>query len=349
MSSYCPNPFSAGSTRHRSFGTHARTREQEPFPAEDRSHAMFLGESAAIRHLRSQVERIAPYFRTALLRGEPGSGKRLVAEALHRLGPGADAPFVVCSAASAVEALGTEPARSAMLLESARGGTLFLEEVGSLPCTAQAELVRLLASREPVRPAGLQRTGFGRSDSRGGEVRVIASTARDLRAMAAIGQFRSDLYARLSAIEIATPPLRQRREDLPSLAGWVLESISRQTAQPLCTLSAQALHSIEERSWSGNLRELEQVLTHAVSLAGAGMIEPDDLPHASATVAATCHESAVQSVRPDRLDDVIQQHVREVLARCGGNKLRAAELLGISRSTLYRMLEAGTPQLDGAA
>lgn len=353
MSSY-PHPSSAGSTRRLYLGSQDRTPEQESHPADDCSQAIFLGESPAVLHLRSQVERIAPYFRTALVRGEPGSGKRLVAEALHRLGPGAGAPFVVCSAASLRDALSSEPGRAATLLESAEGGTLFLEEVAGLPHGAQAGLLRLLTSREPLRPSrsAAQSGRFGRMGLRGGAARVIASTARDLRTMATMGQLRSDLYARLSAIEILTPSLRDRGDDIALLGSWILARHSRSTGQLLRELSPAAVRSLRERAWPGNLRQLEQVLSRAAALAHTRVLEPEDLPNPAPAAAAPEAETAAQSARPDRLQEVIQQHVLEVLARCGGNKLRAAELLGISRSTLYRMLEAGAgapPQMDGAA
>jgi DNA-binding NtrC family response regulator len=169
-------------------------------------------------------------------------------------------------------------------------------------------------------------------------MRILASSDRDLGTLSAIGQFRQDLYARLSAVEIFVPPLRQRVEDIPILAAWLLRRLADGSGQAPRLLTEATAAQLQERAWPGNLRELERVIAQAAALAEGGLIEPRHLlalaePGPAIPIAAT-------EVKLERLHDVMMQHVLDVLARCGGNKVRAAEVLGISRSTLYRMLDA---------
>jgi len=311
---------------------------------------VLMGDSVAIRRLRSQVQRIAPYFHTALIRGETGSGKQLVARAIHALSPGADGPFIVADASALAESIAkgesSRPSSSpsaASLLASAHGGTLYLDSVGELPFTLQAALFRFVRACEERRNVPQQ--SASRSDFRRGEparidTRILASSDRDLRVLAAIGQFRQDLYARLSAVEILVPPLRQRVEDIPILAAWLLRRIADETGQAPKLLAQSTLIQLQERLWPNNLRELERVVAQAAALAEGAVVEPRHM-------LALVEPASASPVRPpaihiERLHDVIQQHVLDVLTRCGGNKLRAAEMLGISRSTLYRMLDASS-------
>jgi DNA-binding NtrC family response regulator len=310
---------------------------------------VLMGDSVVIRRLRSQVQRIAPYFHTALIRGETGSGKQLVARAIHALSPGADGPFIVANASALAESIAngesSRPASSpsaASLLNSANGGTLYLDSVGELPFTLQAALFRFVRACEERRnvPQPASRNDFRRSEPARIDTRILASSDRDLRVLAAIGQFRQDLYARLSAVEILVPPLRQRIEDIPTLAAWLLRRIADETGQAPKLLAQSTLIQLQDRLWPNNLRELERVVAQAAALAEGAVVEPRHL-------LALVEPASASPARPpiihiERLHDVIQQHVLDVLTRCGGNKLRAAELLGISRSTLYRMLDAGS-------
>jgi DNA-binding NtrC family response regulator len=303
-----------------------------------------LGESVAARRLRSQIRRIAPYFRTALIRGETGSGKELVARSLHAGSPGADGPFVVARADVLASAFardasprmaGMRPAVS--LLESAHGGTLFLKDVGELSFGLQAGLFQFLRACEELRVA---RAGTGRLRLRQGDVRarILAGSKRDLRALALIGQFRQDLYAHLSAVEILVPPLRQRVEDIPVLGEWLLRRLAAQTRQSPKLLAEATIAQLQKALWPDNLRDLERVICQAATLAEGASIEPR---HLLALVAPGLGGAVLApQMKLERLDDVIQQHVLDVLGRCGGNKLRTAQVLGISRSTLYRMLDA---------
>jgi DNA-binding NtrC family response regulator len=289
---------------------------------------VLLGDNAAIRRLRSQIQRIAPYFRTALISGESGSGKQLVGRALHALSPQADGPFIVANATAIAESVANS---TSALLQSASGGTLYLDGVGNLPLSLQTALFRFLRICEE------RRTSL-RSDNHPLAIQILASSDRDLRTLSAIGQFRQDLYSRLSAVELFVPPLRQRIEDIPVLSAWLLRRLANQSGQSPKLLTEAALAQLQNRLWPNNLCELEQTISQAAALAEGTIIEPR---HLLALVEATV-PTPLPTARIERLQDIIQHHVLDVLTRCGGNKLRAAELLGISRSTLYRMLDASS-------
>ena len=342
----------AGLARHPFYKSQQDDSQRDPNETasahrDDPGDSILLGESVVIRRLRSQVQRIAPYFRTALIRGEIGSGKQLVARAIHAHGPCADGPFVVCNAISLAEAIATDASApsAASLLESALGGTLYLDGVGELPFALQAGFLRFLSACEGRcavslgNRGDLPRSDFYRADSRLPDTRILAASHRDLRTLSAIGQFRQDLYARLSVVEIFVPPLRQRGEDIPVLAAWLLRRLADRTGQSPKTLAEASLTQLEARLWPKNLLDLERVVAQAAALAESPTIEPR---HLLALVDPAAHPAAMAAPRLERLQDVIYHHVLEVLTRCGGNKLRAAELLGISRSTLYRMLDANS-------
>jgi len=337
----------AGSVRH----SLAESRSEESCRAasasdsgQDWRDAILLGDSVAIRRLRSQIQRIAPYFRIALIRGETGSGKQLVGRAIHALSAGSDGPFIVTTASALAESVAgseashREPATESVF-ESACGGTLYLDRIGELSYTLQAALFRFLCvcnDRRAGVPQG-GRTGFRGSARPRADTRILAASSRDLRALSAIGQFRHDLYARLSVVEIFVPPLRQRVEDLAILAGSLLRRLAEQTGESPKLLAGSTLVQLQNRLWPDNFRELGRVVAEAAALAEGAIVEPRHL--LALNEAARANAAAPPTAQMERLDVVIQQHVLEVLVRCGGNKLRAAALLGISRSTLYRMLD----------
>jgi DNA-binding NtrC family response regulator len=298
------------------------------------NESVFLGESVAVRRLRSQMQRIAPYFRTALIRGEIGSGKEIVARELHAKSPAVNGPFIVAHAGELAGAL----------LESARGGTLYLGGVGELSFSLQDGLSRFLHALDEQRagavPSSPPHLNVRRQDReaqwRG--PRILASSDRDLRTLSAVGQFRQDLYARLAAVEILVPPLRQRLEDIPSLAAWLLRRLAEESGQPPKVLATATVTQLQEQVWPGNLRELERVVTQAAALAEGGVIEPRHL--LAPVEPGFANPLASQEFKMEPLHDVMMRHVLDVLTGCRGNKVRAAEVLGISRSTLYRMLGA---------
>jgi two-component system response regulator HydG len=280
---------------------------------------VLAGVSSQVQRLRRHIERIAPYYRCALLLGEPGTGKETAARYLHSLSPAADGPFIVCTAAGLAE----DPAP----VEAAHRGTLFVDDVGSLPLNLQDDLVRRIAQLDR------------RVRARIAETRLVTASHTDLRSLSAAGHFRQDLYGRLAVVELRIVPLRERLEDLEELSRIALAD-EPASLQPARTLSPEALTRLLEYTWPGNLRELRQVIAQAAEAAESAEGERIELQHLpplsglGSAVAATLASPAIE-----RLDEVVRRHVVDVLSRCAGNKFRAAELLGISRSTLYRMLD----------
>jgi DNA-binding NtrC family response regulator len=278
--------------------------------------AATVGQSEAMRRLRSQVERIAPYYRAALLTGPAGTGKEGIARLLHALSPCANGEFVACDASALAEAMLRDEGRTILdaVAGGVVGGTLFLDDLGEVPPTLQGALLRIWTT-----------TGRGR-------LRVVGGTHRDLRTMGMTGQFRPDLAQRVMGVELAVIPLSRRMEDFPAVLVEVLRRIDMDHG---LTLDEDAMTRLLDYGWPGDLAEVDQVLWTAVRVAeGSKRIELKHLPE----MREQDPEEDV-SPKPDKLQDVVQRHVLEVLTRCAGNKMRAAEVLGISRSTLYRMLE----------
>jgi DNA-binding NtrC family response regulator len=302
-----------------------------------------VGTGPAMMRLRMQVERIGPHFRAVVVSGEAGTGKELAARALHRLSPGAGGPFIVFRAGESsaesfdMKRVAASSADIDRAVKMAQSGTLFLDGISEMQIEVQAHLLRLLR-RQDGSQAGL-------AVSQKMNLRMIASTREDLRVMASTGRFLQELYQRLAMVEIALPPLRERREDIPQLAIFLVERLMSRLGKNIEEIAGDAMKRLEAHVWPGNVRELESALRHGVLECEGTVLEAGDLP---AFVVASTAESAAGALGTLRLQDVVEQHVLRVLKNCAGNKLRAAELLGISRSTLYRMLEAHSYS-DGAA
>jgi two-component system, NtrC family, response regulator AtoC len=277
---------------------------------------------------------------TVLVTGETGTGKEVVARAIHYGSSRADRPFtpVDCTALPETlfesELFGHE--RGAFtgavmtkrgLFELAHGGTVFLDEVGDLSPALQAKLLRVLQERE------VRRVGAGETIPI--DVRILAATNRDLQRRVEAGEFREDLFYRLSVVTIALPPLRDRREDIPLLAQHFLEKLARAASTPPRAIAPAALERLRAHDWPGNVRELENVIARAVALSSAPVLTPEDLGLTSGEAAAA--GPALPAPRMT-LDAVKRWYVSKVLADAGGNKQRAAEILGVDRRTLYRML-----------
>ncbi|MFY3742887.1 sigma-54-dependent transcriptional regulator [Anaeromyxobacter sp. Red801] len=313
-----------------------------------------VGASEAMQEVLRQVRKVAGQKTTVLVQGESGTGKELVARALHELSPRASMPFVAvnCGAIPAelleselfghVKGAFTDARRDKKgLAAEADGGTLFLDEVGELPLPLQVKLLRLLQEEE-IRPVGDVRT-------RRVDVRMIAATARDLSRAVAEGQFREDLYWRLNVVAVRLPPLRERREDIPALAGHFLSRLGRLRPElPALSLSPEAHESLLAHRWPGNVRELEHALERAVVLADGPEIREDDLPEAVRAGQAAALPTPSPVVPDGTLSlrratrAVEEQLVRAALERTGGNRTRAAELLEISyRALLYKIKEYG--------
>jgi DNA-binding NtrC family response regulator len=288
----------------------------------------------------ARIRRVAPHFGTVLVTGATGTGKELVARALHRLSPAAASPFVVCNCSAIVESLleselfghvkgaFTGATHDKLgVFEYAKHGTVFLDEIGELPLTAQSKLLRVLQNHE------IQRVGS--PAPRLVDVRVIAATNRDLRSMVNEGTFRKDLYYRLAMIEVKLPGLAERREDLPLLERYFLEKFAAEYRKPLSGMTRRAQTRLANYTWPGNIRELENVIGNACMMVDGPVIDVSDLPEELRTQAG---EGAERDESMLSLDELQKRHTKRVLELVGGNKSQAAEILGISRATIYQLL-----------
>jgi len=301
-----------------------------------------VGRSPAMLEVFSKIRRVAPHFQTALVTGESGTGKESAAKALHQLSPTPAGPFVVCNCAAIPENLFESElfghVRGAFtgatqekpgFVEAACGGTLFLDEITEVPLTVQAKLLRLLQNRE------IQRVGSSRIKQI--DLRIIAATNRDLRGLVAEGKLREDLYYRLSMIEVKLPRLADRREDLPLLQRHFLDRFAARYHKPTLSLSRRAQAVISRYAWPGNIRELENVLGYSCMMAESETIDVRELPdymQASDAPGPSADEMLLS------MKNMELRHLHRVLEHVGGNRNKAAEILEISRTTLYRLLEA---------
>jgi DNA-binding NtrC family response regulator len=297
-----------------------------------------VGVSPAMTRLRMQVQRIGPHFRAVVVSGEAGTGKELAARALHRLSQRAAGPFVVCHAGKP-STKGFDRTRTAAssaeidrMLMMAQGGTLFFDGISEMPLEAQTHLLRVLRRQD-----GYQ-VGSGASQKM--DLRMIAATREDLRVLASAGRFLQELYQRLAMVEIALPPLRERREDIPHLATHFLARMTLRFGKGFHKIAEDAMQRLEAHPWPGNVRELERTMRHSIQQSAGGVLEITDLPELEQVNAV--ESGTTDAFETVRLQEVVERHVHRVLKNCAGNKLRAAEMLGISRSTLYRMLDASS-------
>ncbi len=303
-----------------------------------------IGRSAGMQQLFDSLRRFAPHVRTVLVTGETGTGKELVAKALHNLGPRRTKRFVTVNCSAVVETLFESElfghVRGAFtgavenkvgLFEHADGGTLFLDEAGELPLSLQAKLLRAVENGEVQRVGSLE--------TRRVDVHVIAATNRDLRAEAAAGRFRTDLFYRLSIIEIHVPALRERREDIPYLSAHFTKECAQRFKRPITGISPAAERLLHDAAWPGNVRELRNVIERACILSEAGIITERELSSALSPPPAA---PAAGAAPDDRLSTLEQHQVERVLEDAGGNKSEAARRLGISRRALYRRIDEMT-------
>ena len=344
---YLSKPFRVDEIKlavRRVLETERLVRENREFRQELRGRygvERLIGQSPEMVDIYRLVARVAALDTTVLIQGETGTGKELVARAIHYASPRAERPFVAIDCAALPESLfeselfghergaftGAVGSRRG-LLETADGSTCFLDEIGELPLGLQAKLLRVLQERVLRRVGGNEPLPVN--------LRLIAATNRDLRKRVEDGAFREDLYYRLNGVAIMVPPLRERGADIPLLAHDFMQRYAAAAGKHLEGFAPEALALLSAHRWPGNVRELEHAIERAVALARSAMILPEDLPpEIRAETARTPELPAARMT----LDEVKRWYVGTVLEGTGGNKVRAADLLGIDRRTLYRILE----------
>jgi transcriptional regulator with GAF, ATPase, and Fis domain len=298
-----------------------------------------VGSSAAMREVLELVYRVASTTSTVLIQGETGTGKELVARAIHRHSSRGTRPFVAINCAAITESLleselfghtkGAFTGATAQKkgkIESAEGGTLFLDEISELASGMQAKLLRVLQERE-IEPVG-------GTHSIKVDVRILAATNRDLEDEVRAGRFREDLYFRLNVLSIATPPLRERREDLPVLAKSSVLKVSKKYNVPPKALSAQAQALLMVYDWPGNVRELENAMERAVVLGSADEILPEDLPRCIWEGAASTPETGYHCA----MKHSKRQLIVRALGQANGHYIEAARILGLHPNSLLRLI-----------
>jgi DNA-binding NtrC family response regulator len=344
---YLSKPFRVDEIKlavRRVLETERIVRENREFRQELRGRygvERLIGQSPEMVEIYRLVARVAALDTTVLIQGETGTGKELVARAIHYASPRAERPFVAIDCAALPENLfeselfghergaftGAVGSRRG-LLESADGGTCFLDEIGELSLGLQAKLLRVLQERVLRRVGG--------NDAIPVNLRLIAATNRDLRKRVEDGTFREDLYYRLNGVTIVMPPLRERGADVPLLAHEFMQRYAAAAGKSLEGFAPEALALLTGYRWPGNVRELEHAVERAVALARSAVILPEDLPPEIRTDTPRAPELPAPRMT---LEEVKRWYVSTVLEETGGNKVRAADLLGIDRRTLYRILE----------
>src|SRR5262245_31216520 len=297
-----------------------------------------VGVSERMHEVYDIIARVAPTRSTVLIQGETGTGKEVVARAIHATGPRAERPFVPIDCGALAESLleselfghvkgaftgATADKRG--FFEAAHGGTCFLDEIGDVSPCMQAKLLRVLQEHEIRRVGGTESIKV--------DVRVIAATNKDLGALVAAGTFREDLFYRLSVVTVVSPPLRDRREDIPLLAMHFLKAFAEANDKQVIGIAPEAEALLVAHDWPGNVRELQHAIERAVALTLNPVLSADDLPP---TLTAATRQDGARPTAPLHLQDVVARHISRVLKEARWNKKLAAQLLGIPRRTLYR-------------
>jgi DNA-binding NtrC family response regulator len=299
-----------------------------------------IGMSPRMQRVYKLIQKVAQHTYPVLILGESGTGKELVARSIHYSGPRKNKPFAPVDCSSLVPTLieselfgyvkgaftGAQHTKQG-LFEAAGEGTLFLDEIGDLPIDLQAKLLRALQERE-IKP-------IGSNERIGIRARVIAATNRDLESGIRTGGFRQDLYFRLNVVQIKLPPLRERKADIPLLVNTFLEKFS-DAARPIHTVSEDAMRRITSYDWPGNIRELENAIERAVALGSGPILHVGDLPSNLQYTASEKHPDGDELVPLEILE---RRAIFRALQETSGDKLAAARLLGIGKTTLYRKLK----------
>ena len=307
-----------------------------------------VGRSPVMQDLFDLVRRLSPHARTALITGETGTGKELVARALHKLGPRKDRKFIAFNCSALVETLAESELfghlrgaftgaieAKAGLFEQSDGATLFLDEIGELPLPVQAKLLRVIEYGEVQRVGG--------TDTRKIDVRIVAATNRRLPEEVAAGRFRQDLYYRLNVVEIQLAALRERREDIPYLTAAFVQEFASRFQKRITGLSPGAERLLNNAPWTGNIRELRNVIERACMLSDGRILSEREVLGALGGGARSPVPAATVEPMPFESDEVMPELDRGTIAHAlqqvGGNRSAAARKLGISRRALYRRLD----------
>jgi DNA-binding NtrC family response regulator len=343
-------------TRRLALQTWQLQREVEQLRAGVEHRYEMIGESPVIRSLFAQLEKVAPTNGRVLISGESGTGKELIARAIHRLSPRADKPFVkVNCAAIPAELIESElfgyergaftgaQGRKKGMFELANGGTLFLDEIGDMSASAQAKVLRALQSGEISRVGGEKAIAV--------DVRVLAATNKDLEMEVKEGRLREDLYFRLNVVPIVSPPLRERRSDIPLLASGFLREFSAENGLREKPIDDDVLEALAERPWPGNVRELRNVVERMAILSG-DRITLDDLPE-EGVLSEVRRESTPASELPAMVDEAGERltlreyrsraekdYILQTLDEVGWNISRAATILGVERTNLHKKMRS---------
>jgi DNA-binding NtrC family response regulator len=301
---------------------------------------VIIGQSRPMKKIEDVIRKVSPTDTTVLISGESGTGKELVARAIHRHSSRNDKPFVVVDCGSLVENLfeselfghvkGSFTSATATKygrLELANGGTVFFDEIGNISMNIQTKLLRVLQEREITKVGSTQVIKV--------DVRVIAATNKNLQKAVQAGTFRDDLFYRLSVVPISLPPLRERRDDIPALAGYFLKKYNQKRKKNVRAISTKAVEALVGHDWPGNVRELENAIERAVVLTENDTIEPSDLLYYGLNT-STMSQSDMD--KPRRLADVEKEHIARTLKMFGGHKGKTAKWLGIDRKTLRSKL-----------
>jgi DNA-binding NtrC family response regulator len=319
-----------------------RVRALEEQLLKDLEFHGIIGKSPAMLEVFDFARKVARHYTNVLLVGPTGSGKELVARAIHQISPVSQQRLAVCNCSAMVDTLlesqlfghvrgaftGATDTRPG-LFEYANGGTVFLDEVGETSLAMQAKLLRVIQNRE------IQRVGS--PEIKQVTVRLIAATNRDLRAEVLSGRFREDLFYRLSSIQIRIPSLAERLEDIPLLVQFFLKKYNDAYGKDIAGLTRRAQTVLLQHPWPGNVRELENVISTACITATGDFIDLSDLPEQLQH--RNPRPPGDEDWQPLSLDEVRKVHIQKVLQMCNGNRLRAAQILGIGRTSLYRYLK----------
>ncbi len=342
------NALETKQLRRANTGWEENQKRSDPFTG-------FIGESPRMKELFEKIRKIgASQASTVLIQGESGSGKELVARAIHRATLGVSGPVIEINCAAIPETLleselfGHEKgaftdakSRKKGLIEAAAGGTLFLDEIGEMGLQLQARLLRVLENRTFRRVGGIEDLQV--------KARIVAATNKDLMKEAEQGHFRSDLYFRLGVIVLEVPPLRDRPEDIGPLADFFVDRFNRELGKSVASLDDEMLGILQGYSWPGNIRELKNLMERILLLENCEALQPEHMPQAILHPNGSRPSASTEHFRPEPISAVELRHIQRTLEYTGGNKSRAATILGISRQTLREKLKQGERKAQAAA